>query len=55
MNKFGTKEMRPLIDKLREAAGEEGRTPEEWAMLTDAADTLEAGDGYFMAVEGALA
>jgi hypothetical protein len=60
MNKFGTREMRPLIDGLRARAhvlkalaSPQPDELEQW--LVDAADSLEAAHGYFSAVEGALA
>lgn len=60
MNKFGQKEMPELIAKLRKASSaiyiavEEPVAKDISAMLTDAADTLQAADGYYMSVESAL-
>lgn len=61
MNKFGTSEMRPLIDGLRKRAkavylAAEASVADDIAQaLTDAADSLEAADRYHGTVEGALA
>lgn len=56
MNKFGTTEIPKLIRELRfqenrHRAFDEGRLAD---LLRDAADSLEGGDKYYMAVEGAL-
>lgn len=60
MNKFGTKELQPLIDKLRKGssaiylATEEIVADDISAMLKDAADSLEAAQNYYGAVESAM-
>jgi hypothetical protein len=56
MNKFGTRDLPRLIDELRfqerrHAAFDEGQLSK---LLQDAADSLEAADRYYMAVESAL-
>lgn len=60
MNKFATRGMDTLIDRLRsEVAGlaESDETSPETGLigvLTDAADTLEAARSYWASVESAL-
>ena len=61
MNKFGTTESQPLINKMRKGATavflatEEPVARDISEMLKDAADSLEAAENYRAQVEGALA
>ncbi len=56
MNRFGTHDMRRLIEGLRHRAlAADDRAAGDLApLLTDAADSLEAADSYYRSVEGAL-
>lgn len=60
MNKFGTPQMRELIDGLRKRADavhvacDDIVAADLSPALNDAADSLEAAHRYFMAVECAL-
>ena len=60
MNKFGTRDMQRLIDRIRREAlalRESDETGSEncmVGMLIDAADTLDAAHRYYGSVESAL-
>ena len=56
MNKFGTRDIPKLIRELRFQESRHRVFDEERLadLLRDAADSLEGGDKYYMAVEGAL-
>jgi hypothetical protein len=56
VNKFGTRDIPKLIRELRFQESRHRVFDEERLadLLRDAADSLEGGDKYYMAVEGAL-
>lgn len=60
MNKFGSSQMRPLIDGLRKRASAVYLATDEVVAkdlaeaLNDAADSLEAADSYYLSVEAAM-
>lgn len=55
MNKFGTRQMQHLIDEARSASMDEKRPDADRRLFASIADTLEAADRYYGAVEAACA
>ena len=54
MNVFGTRKTQELIDRLRAAQLEDGRSDNDKRLLSDAMEALIEASRYWAAVEGAL-